>query len=327
MTATDTGLVYTTNEGGRWTSSSVTHHPDKDVTSRPPYEGQPSISAADGLVVIAYEVRRADRSVRATAPPVHAGRAMVSRSPPCATAGGARTGGAVGVPPGCGDPGRQTYLVMNDAAVITYLTNASGTWRTAAVPRTSDYENVPMLAVDSHGRPHIAVGQQRSPSTISYAHRQAGTWKVQVVARPSALLSGIVVGPDDAVHIGYTRVRDLYPDDLCLAACDSPIGFHVRSFRGGRSTDQPVPGKGFGVFDVDARGPSVLSSDAQLAWRSLRSDTWLTRSWKRVWKGPVGTLLDPVRSQWIDVRGDSTYLFYRSVDNATWMIEGTLRAG
>ena len=60
VTATDTGLVYTTNKGGHWTSSPVTQHVDKDAASRPAYEGQPSISAADGLVVIAYEDRRGD---------------------------------------------------------------------------------------------------------------------------------------------------------------------------------------------------------------------------------------------------------------------------
>ena len=156
-------------------------------------------------------------------------------------------------------------------------------------------------------------------------HKQGGTWKLVTVAGPSAILAGIVVGPDDVVRIGYTGVKDRYHGELCFEDCEAPISFHVRSLKGGHWTDLAVPGQGFGVFDVDARGrPSVLRSDTQLAWRALRSHTWLTRSWKRAWKGPVGSIIEPVRSQWIDVRGDTTYVFYRSVDDATWMIEGTL---
>ncbi len=326
VTATDTGLVYTTDTGGRWISSPVTRHADKDATSRPMYEGQPSISAADGLVVIAYEDRRADPIGSGDCAPgpcwEHHGVSVATlRNGTWTTKQVARSGEHPSVATRQG----HGYLAISDAANVLYLTNASGTWRTERLPNASPYTNIPMIAVDSHGRPHVAIGQQSSPSRISYAHRQAGKWRLEDVAGPSDILAGIVVGQDDVVRIGYTSVKARYPGDICFEDCEIALGFHVRRSLGARWTDLAVPGQGFGVFDIDVAGrPSVLRADAQLSWRARRSDTWLTRSWKRPWSGPPGSIIDPVRSQWIDVRGGTTYLFYRGVDGATWMIVGTL---
>ncbi len=327
VTATDTGLVYTTDRDGEWISSPVTHHADKDATSRPLYEGQPSISAADGLVVIAYEDRRADPIGSGDCAPgpcwQHHGVSVATlRAGAWTTTRVARSGERPSVATRQG----HVHLAISDEANVSYLTDASGTWHTERLPRASSYRNIPMIAVDSHGRPHIAIGQQSSPSRISYAHKQRGTWRLEDVAKPSSILAGIVVGQDDVVRIGYTSVKARYPDDLCFEDCEIPLGFHVRRLLGARWADVAVPGQGFGVFDVDGAGrPSVLRSDVQLSWRARRSETWLTRSWKRPWAGPVGSIIDPVRSQWIDVRRDTSYVFYRSVDGATWMIEGSLR--
>jgi hypothetical protein len=317
--------MYTTDGGGRWTSSPVTRHADKDATSRPLYEGQPSISAADGLVAIAYEDRRADPIGSGDCAPgpcwEHHGVSVATlRNGTWTTKQVARSGDR----PSVVTKGRHTYLAMVDFADLLYLTNASGRWRTEVVRATLD-STIPMLAVDARGHPHIAIGQERSPAWVSYAHKRGDKWRVEDVARPSGILAGIVVGDDDVVRIGYTEVKDRYPGDLCLEDCEIPLGFHIRRLVGARWTDVAVPGQGFGVFDVDAAGrPSVLRSDTQLAWRARRSDTWVTRSWKRAWNGPVGSIIDPVRILWIDVRGDTTYLFYRSTDNATWMVEGAL---
>ena len=326
VTATDTGLIYTTNKGGQWTSTPVTHHADKDAASRPAYEGQPSISAADGLVMIAYEDRRSDPIGSEDCAP---GPCWQDKGVSVSTLrDGSWTAKQVarsGERPSVVTRNGHGYLVLEDAGEVAYLTNATGAWHAERLKDSPSDFNIPMIAVDSHGRPHIAISQQVSPSRISYAHKQGGSWKIETVAGPSALLSGIQIDPGDVVHIGYTAVRARYPDGLCFEDCDIPLAFHVRSLHGGHWTDVAVPGQGFGVFDVDSTGrPSALRSDAQLAWRAQRSDTWLTRSWKRTWNGPVGSLLEPVRSQWIDVRGDTTYLFYRSTDDATWMITGTL---
>ena len=328
VTVTDTGLVYTTNKGGHWTSSAVTHHADKDAAARPVYEGQPSISAADGLVVIAYDDRRGDPVGSGDCAPGPCWRHLgISVSIFRNGSWTATKVAASGEFPSVATRGRHAYLVFEDAARERYASNESGSWRTQTLPRVSYSLNIPMIAVDSHDRPHIAIGQQASPSRISYLRQQAGSWKVEAVAGPLALLSGIVVGRDGIVRIGYTGVR-AHPDVLCFEDCETPVSFHVRSLKGGHWSDLAAPGTGFGVFDVDAGGrSSVLRADTQLAWRSQRPHAWLTRSWKRAWQGPVGSTIEPVRSDWIDVRGDTTYLFYRSVDNATWMITGTLPPG
>ena len=140
---------------------------------------------------------------------------------------------------------------MNDAAVITYLTNASGTWRTAAVPRISTTRmsrcslSTPMVGPISRSGKGDRLPRSAMPTGRPH-------WRVQVVARPSALLSGIVVGPDDAVYIGYTRVRDRYPDDLFSPRVTVPSA--STSGRSGAADRRPVR-TGEGVRGLRCRCP------------------------------------------------------------------------
>ena len=191
--------------------------------------------------------------------------------------------------------------------------------------RASSSTNIPMIAVDSRGRPHIAIGQQSSRSRVSYAHKQAGRWRVEDVsghrACSPASWSVMTVSSRSATQTSGRAT----PMTSASRIARCPLGFHVRSVGADVGRTWPSPGRVRGVrHRCGGATERAAFRHAALVAR-VRPHMWLTRSWKRAWAGPVGSIIDPVRSQWIAVRGDTTYLFYRGVDGATWMVEGRSR--
>ncbi len=166
VTAAPTGLVYSTYKSGHWRSQRLTSHADPQDTSRPVYEGGAAIAVEGGTVSIAYERRREDDPRLGDCAPGpcwehHGLWVSTLRGGKWTSTRVARFGSwpSVAVHDG------HTYVVVAEE-YLTYLTDASGAWRTERVKGAPQAPNVASIAVDSRGRPHIAIGQITSPSRI-----------------------------------------------------------------------------------------------------------------------------------------------------------------
>ena len=276
---------------------------------------------------IAYERRREEIPGWATARPVPAGSPMGSRSRPCAVASGPATqGGPIRLLAVRRRPRRSPYLSSVAEEYLTLPHRCLGRLaHRATAGCTQAHERREHRGRFARSTAHRHRPDQ-SPSRITYAHKQGGSWKMEPVAGRSNLLAGIVVGPKDVVSIGYTGVRTASVTVSCASRTATPRPVSMSGPCAVAALDRPgCAGRGLRRVRHRPEGSTERPALGHAAGVARPATGHLAHPELEATLAGPGRARSSGRSarQWIGVAGDTTYLFYRSPDDATWMIVGT----
>ncbi len=96
-----------------------------------------------------------------------------------------------------------TYLRTAPAPEIRYATDATGSWATDVVTRSSTWLD-PSFAVDAAGHHHVAVARQGTEPGVWYGTDAGGSWSMErlTTTAPDGGV-GLVVAPDGTASIVY----------------------------------------------------------------------------------------------------------------------------
>lgn len=269
VSVTGTGLRYTTNASGAWTTVGV---------SQIGGEREPSIALSGGKVYIAY-ARIGDATEpngsRSTGISV-----ITNRSGSWITT---RVTDNEGVWPSIRVRSGKIHIAYIAPKGVRYLTNESGHWTDIRVwtrPSTvfSAYLRLgTSLVIDSAGKAHIAFAREQSPgedasgisSGISYATNRSGAWTVRTVTSSRDSVDRIVLDGSRPV-IGYERDPST-----------GGFSFRIATVTATGVTSRALPGTGHGSFTLDASGrvQLVRYTAAKLTWYAERSGSWLHTTW------------------------------------------------